>query len=243
MVVPAQVRRRIPQWRSKYGRIWLYETGDHSFVFRSPTYREVLTYRECVTTGTEEGDNSPPSFVVVDAEDHLVASTLLWASTDPLEDPDFKAYDFWCLLSAIVRSAGFSQNEFRRRYDVEKSKAATRDDLTVIILICRAFPSVSPDDVTSWPLDKILRHLTIAEEILGFDLYTGPRRAEGAQQPNTVTFESGPKSVAQQRREQKARRHRDVPVVPAPDPRTIPDQGRVDVDKENQQLSAFMNGP
>lgn len=228
-------KKAISEWKMAYGKIYRCRIDDDLIYFRAPTYNEYSTYRESVRV---EGDERPP-FSLPQAEEALVSSVVLnkqeeWV--DSLSIPQMSA-----MISAIEKIADFRTSMFEPKYAKHREDKMEIEPLyPIIVLIVRAFPGITPDDVKNWNSEKLLRHLVMAEDILGWDLKTGPRTGkEAPEQEDSHVYERyNPQRVTTPAMSMEmAENH---PPVPPADPMN---SGSINVEAEAAEMHKFLSEP
>ncbi len=136
--------------------LYMYAIGGLDFIFRPLTYSEFdsITQLEQHIDSIEvnEAINSiAVLYSEIDMED--------WLDRCSVTAPDN-------LAEAILRASGFdSQETFLEKLDKAREASGEVNSL-LIIVICKAFPSMTPADISSMTLEDQLMHFALAEEIV-----------------------------------------------------------------------------
>lgn len=145
-------------WKRTYGSIYYIKIGESYYVFRTLTRGEHSTLMK---VGEE---------LECDTGDLIVRTCLLYPVTDISELDKLLAGEFDYLLRSIVSMSGFSQME-RVEKDIEEAREsiATLEN-QIIILVCKAFPHLTIQDVDRFTYDELIKYLAVSEAILDMKL-------------------------------------------------------------------------
>lgn len=239
-MIPTEVLSRVPAWQEEYGEVLKGKVGNnHSILFRRPRYGEYKRFLEAIKKQEMVG----PSPVSLAAQDYLLEKCILWTDIE-----DFDALGNTTvenIVRYIANSAYFHQQGFMKVYEGWHQFVRNDADTRVILLICRAFPSITPLEVDSWDVNTLMRHVAMAEEILRFDLFGGPRYQEQPEPEEEFdaaeAMVMGSRQSASFQRTAPKRRAQSAEVRPTPS-RTIDEGfdplkgGTIDIEAENRAL-------
>lgn len=231
LIIPSEVQRMIPRLKQKYGKVFGVEVDGLFYAFRGLTYQEFVVIRPLIADG---GQTLHPFFV--DLESFILESTILFPY--PYQaNPNALAGSAHRLVRAIVKASGFSQASFEESFAKYQELVNTDSDYYTVLTICKAFTSLTPDIVRSWPHEKLVEYFAMALALL-----TPSQPQNNQAQPSVNPIE--PRSVKAQRvaKQNPAPSNVGYGVVSTP---TVPamKSGFIDIEKENASLRQFIGEP
>jgi hypothetical protein len=148
----------IMEWKSKYSNIYYQKIGGHEYIFR------ILTKSEYLTLYFLQFHVSSQS------EDVLLDKCVLYPSEDSAYYDDLPAGEVAGLVARILSLSGFSNLDSIKE-DLDKARENIKLlDNQMILIICKAFPHITPSDIDSFDYPTIIHHVSLAEELLGTKL-------------------------------------------------------------------------
>lgn len=161
----------ILDWKERYSNIYYYRVGQHFFIFRLMTKGEYIALYLM------------QFHMKVEAEDLLLKRCVLYPESPMDECP---AGMIASLIDNILKLSGFSEIE-----NIKKDIESTRNtiallDNQIILLICKAFPHLKPSDIDKFDYPTILRHIVLAEEVVGTKLEINKNTSSSSK---TIDFE------------------------------------------------------
>jgi hypothetical protein len=179
--LPAIVWENLPVWRKQWPEIWYVRLRGELYVFRSPTRGDAIQH-----------DMTWMSSPVM-AADSLVNECLLYPSE---LSNDMSMTDVNGLAEAIWKAAGFRDPTSLYDKVVEYQELIQTDpNQANVIIIVKAFPRLTPDEINEMQPDQLAYHIALARAILGLeDLKPRPevakkRAQELRKQPRKATFD------------------------------------------------------
>jgi len=148
----------ILEWKRKYANIYYIKFGNNEYVFR------LLTKGEYVALYFVQFHMSN------EAEDILLDRCLLYPIISRAERDASLAGDIATLVEKILYLSGFSNLEnIKDDLDKEREKIQILDN-QIVLIICKAFPHITPSDIDSFDYPTILHYVSLAEELIGTKL-------------------------------------------------------------------------
>jgi len=145
-------------WKDRYGDVFYAEFGKNRYIFRILLRSEYLKIRDLQEHG------------LTDISDILLKMCLLYPKYDKEELDDRLAGEIDCVVRHIIELSGFSKTDgMLGDLEVERKKIESLDN-QILLLICKAFPHLTPKDLDKMNYNSILRYLTLAEAILDVKL-------------------------------------------------------------------------
>jgi hypothetical protein len=148
----------ILSWKSKYGDIYFLEIEGKEYIFRTLTRgecRDIFSIQEKVGS---------------DSTDIILEKCLLYPVYDSMRFDDMLAGSVEYLLKTIIDLSGFSKTE-RFLSDLEKERNKIDAlDTQIVLLICKAFPHLKPEDINNFNYQQLLQYIALAESILEIKL-------------------------------------------------------------------------
>lgn len=158
--LPKEAREKVPDWKCTHGRIYATRIDGVWYVFRRLTYREYMV----VLPNLADGGLKVLHPLSVELVDYITNRTLLYPNeidySNQLAGLQHK------LAVSIVHKSSYNASEFERVFTQFKDLCIKDADYKSILVICRVFPSLTPDTIRSWSLEKIVEHLAMAQTIL-----------------------------------------------------------------------------
>jgi hypothetical protein len=165
----SDIADQILSWKHKYEDIYIVKIIKNIYIFRLLTRGE---YFDIVSLQ----DN-----LSYDTENFILNNCLLYPSgIDNINNR--LAGDIDYIIQNIVRLSGFSKkSEIIKDLDEYRNKIGVLDN-QITVLICKAFPQITPEDINKFNYNKLLKYITIAEAILDTKIIIEENQ-------NTIDFE------------------------------------------------------
>jgi hypothetical protein len=149
---------KLLSWKQQFGSVYSISVSGDVYVYRALTKAEhsfLMDFQE------------RPGF---DLEEAMISRCLLV--------PDYNREAFEAKPAGVVthiaqcigKSSGFSETD-KVEKDIEEQRVlANRLDTQIIVLICKAFPHLTLEDIDNFTYDQMIRYLGISESVLGVKL-------------------------------------------------------------------------
>jgi hypothetical protein len=165
---------QVLSWKKKYENIYYLKILSNIYIYRALSREE---YNILLNSTKLFGG---------DISDLLLNQCLLYHGFDESIFDNKSAGEVEVLSGHIMRCSGFSETEAFFD-DIKKHRESLNNlESQIIILICKAFPQLTPSDINKLTYDQILRYLTISESIL--DVKLDIEKTE-QQKTGTINFE------------------------------------------------------
>jgi len=163
---------KILLWKKEYGDVFYLKVGNDKYIYRALTRQE---YFNIYTLN---------KYSAVRVEDILLFTCLLYPEYDEhMFDNKFSG-EIEYLVRCIVDSSGFSNTDgILKDIQKEREKVDLLDN-QILLLICKAFPHLTPKDIDNMNYNMLLKYLTLAEAILDVKL-----KVEKPVDKNKIDFE------------------------------------------------------
>jgi len=172
------IKKDILSWKRKYGNIYYIEIGNNIYVYRTLTrgeYFDVLSLQ---------------STIYSDISDIVLELCLLYPKYDKVRFDSILAGEIDSLVKKIIGLSGFSNGELLLKdIDVARNKVGILDN-QIVLLICKAFPQLTPKDINNLNYHDLINYLTLAEAILDTQL-----KIEKPNDQNKIDFEQENKTI------------------------------------------------
>ena len=163
---------KIFSWRDEYGDVFCIEIGKNRYIFRALLRDEYLKIRDLQDHG------------FTDISDILLRMCLLYPEYDKQKLDNRLAGEIDYIVKYIIKLSGFSKTDgILEDIEEERRKIESLDN-QILLLICKAFPHLTPKDLDKMNYNSILRYLALAEAILDVKL-----SIDKPQNQNTIDFE------------------------------------------------------
>ena len=172
------IKKDILSWKRKYGNIYYIKIGSNIYVYRTLTrgeYFDVLSLQ---------------STIYSDISDIVLELCLLYPKYDKVRFDSILAGEIDSLVKKIIGLSGFSNGELLLKdIDVARNKVGILDN-QIVLLICKAFPQLTPKDINNLNYHDLINYLTLAEAILDTQL-----KIEKPNDQNKIDFEQENKTI------------------------------------------------
>jgi hypothetical protein len=149
---------RLFSWKREYGNVYFVRVGKEAYVYRA------LSRSDHALLIRAQG------YLKFDLEDAVLKECLLEPRFNKDEFDNKLAGEVEDLVKKISESSGFSEME-RVEKDLENNRSSLGSlENQIVILICKAFPHLTLEDIDNFTYDELVRHLVIAEAILDVKL-------------------------------------------------------------------------
>lgn len=159
-------------WKDRYGDVFYVEIGKNKYIFRILLRGEYLKIRDLQDHG------------LMDISDVLLGMCLLYPKYDKREFDNRLAGEIDYVVRNIIELSGFSKTDGMLEDIEEERRKIESLDNQILLLICKAFPHLTPQDLDKMNYNSILRYLTLAEAILDVKL-----SIDKSQNQNKIDFE------------------------------------------------------
>ena len=149
------VSDKILEWKEKYRNIYYQKIGTHEYIFRLLSKNEYLAlYFMQVHISSL-------------AEDVLLEKCVLYPKISRWELDHLLAGEVSTLIENILFTSGFSNFEnIKKDIDKERERIKLLDN-QIVVIICKAFPHITPSDIDNFDYPTIIHYISLAEELLG----------------------------------------------------------------------------
>ena len=145
---------KILEWKEKYKNIYYYKVGNQEYIFRLLSKNEFLAMYFM------------QFHISVEAEDLLLEKCVLYPELKKLEWDDLMAGEVALVITQILALSGFSNLENIKK-DLDKERDSVRLlDNQIVIIICKAFPHITPSEIDNFDYPTILHYVALAEALL-----------------------------------------------------------------------------
>lgn len=163
----------ILEWKRKYSNIYYLKVGKQEYVFRLLTKGEYLALYFVQFHISSE------------AEDILLDKCILYPVISREQRESLLAGEVMTLVDKILSLSGFSNiDNIKVDLDREREKIQLLDN-QIVLIICKAFPHITPSDIDNFDYPTTLHYISLAEELLGTKLEISKVDTK----PNTINFE------------------------------------------------------
>ena len=147
----------ILSWKRKYGDIFYIKIKDNVYIFRTLTKGEYFSILDVQGNISKDINNILLKECILYPKNYCNFNLLLAGEVE-------------YLISKIVELSGFSNGD-KLVKDIEKERNNIgKLDNQIVLIICRAFPQLTPKDLNNLNYYTMLNYLALAEEILGVKL-------------------------------------------------------------------------
>lgn len=165
---------QILSWKKQYDNIYYLKTRSSIYIFRALSRGEY----DILLKSSE--------IIQRDIGDLLLEWCLLYPGFDEKIFDDKLAGEVDILTGHIMRKSGFAEIDLFFE-DIKKHRESLNNlENQIIILICKAFPHLTPSDISNLTYEQILRYLVISESILDVKLDI---EKQEPQKTGTINFE------------------------------------------------------
>jgi hypothetical protein len=148
----------ILEWKQKYKSVFYQVIAGHEFIYRLLTKGEYLALYFIQFHISEK------------AEDMLLEKCLLYPRLEKEQFDNMSAGIVATLVEKILSMSGFSDLE-KIKDDLEKERNNLQLlDNQIVLMICKAFPHITPSDIDNFDYPTIIHYVTLAEAILNTKL-------------------------------------------------------------------------
>jgi hypothetical protein len=142
----------------KYHNIYYQKVGNREYIFRLLTKGEYLSLYFIQFHINNE------------AEDILLEKCVLYPGLKQNSLDSFPAGEAGTLIDKILSLSGFTNlDNIKEDLDKERENIKLLDN-QIVLIICKAFPHITPSDIDNFDYPTILHYVTLAEELLGTKL-------------------------------------------------------------------------
>lgn len=154
----SRISSQILNWKTKYGPIFYIKLNKSEYVFK------ILTKGEYTTIlGLQE-------HLKIDTGEIILKECLLYPKFNKRTFDQKLAGEVESLLECIGRASGFSETE-KVLSDLEAVRGSIGSlENQIIILICKAFPHLTLQDINNFTYEEIMRYVAISEVVLDVKL-------------------------------------------------------------------------
>lgn len=187
---------RVLEWKKRYGTIYYLKISERFYVFRTLSISEHATLLGF------------SAIVDADLSDELLKLCLLYPEYDEEKLDCELAGTVDSIILAIKRGSGFSEKDDIIE-DIGKSRGLM-DTLEnqISILICKAFPHLTLEDIDKLTYAEIIRYIALSEAILDVKLNI---EKPDSTKDGTVDFDMENKSLNEPPPFRKKNKHRGAP--------------------------------
>jgi len=154
----SRISSQILTWKTKHGPIFYIKLNKSEYVFK------ILTKGEYETIlGLQE-------HLKIDTGEIILKECLLYPKYNKRTFDKKLAGEVESLLECIGRTSGFSETE-KVLSDLETFRESIGSlENQIIILICKAFPHLTLQDINNFTYEEIMRYIAISEVVLDVKL-------------------------------------------------------------------------
>lgn len=165
--------------KSRWPNIYSVKMGKSYFIFRLLSRKEfgVVIDLQNYKTGSEE--------------DYIFETCVLYPKISSEDLNNMLAGIVPEIVKVIVKMSGFSSSD-SLVFCIEASRTMmTLADNQMTVVICKAFPHLTPEDVNNFDIQKLTYYLALAEQILGvtLEIPNSKTKAKHRSTPGCFDFE------------------------------------------------------
>jgi len=161
----ALIDRYILSWKKEYRDIYKTVLNGNIYIFRLLTRGEYIDILGLQDSG-------------YDGQDLILKSCMLYPKFSKKKFDSYLAGEVDYLAGKILQLSGFSNSDSILN-DIEKERQKVDIlDNQIIVLICKAFPHLTPYDIDKLNYKQLLRYLVMAESILDTKLIIEKQKPE-----------------------------------------------------------------
>lgn len=192
--IPVSIRMRSLELVDRYpnSTLYYYRLGGLDTIFKLPSRRDLMFFFASVS----------PSWLhlplmydeeAVEAQSRFLEATVLYPTIETIDS--CLIAESMILTKSIVETSGFL-DESQVLQDLKDYRRAINQSYenAFIVSICAAFPSISPEEIDTWDLPRMLRHVVLAEAILGRPVFGGPPEAPAITEMGPTRKSATPRS-------------------------------------------------
>lgn len=146
------------EWKSKYRNVYYFKVGNNEYILRLLSKSEYLALYFV------------QAHVSSEAEDLLLTKCVLFPELSRKDINEMYAGEAAVLIEKILKLSGFSTIETIGNDLAKEREKIQLLDNQIILIICKAFPHLTPFDIDRLDYPTILNHIALAEELLGTKL-------------------------------------------------------------------------
>lgn len=152
------IASKVIEWKSKYRNVYYLNVRGKEYIFR------LLTKGEYISIYFLQ------SHLGAHSEDVILLKCILFPDITVEKMDNLNAGEIDSILGNILKLSGFSNFEnIKQDLDTERGKVGILDS-QIVVLICKAFPRITPSDIEQFDYPTILYHVALAEELLSTKL-------------------------------------------------------------------------
>lgn len=180
--LPAEV---ILDLKSKWPNIYSVKIGEDYFIFRLLSRKEfgVAIDLQSYKTGSEE--------------DYILETCVLYPILSKKDMDSKLAGTILDLAKTIVEMSGFSSpDSLLNNIEINRTSMSLADN-QMIVVICKAFPHLTPEDINNFDIQKITYYLALSEQILGvtLEIPNSKTKVKHKSTPGFIDFEQDNKEM------------------------------------------------
>lgn len=150
--------QNVLSWKKKYGSIYYVKIGEREYVFRVLSRGEYLSLLAIQDK------------FKIDIGDIILKECLIFPKFNKSSFDKRKAGEIDGLITCINDRSGFSKSD-QILQDLEDSRVKIGTlDSQIMVLICKAFPHLTLQDINNLSYEDMMQYLSISEEILDVKL-------------------------------------------------------------------------
>lgn len=130
-------------------------------------------------------------------EDYIYETCVLYSNIFKKDIDTTPAGTIPELVKIIIEMSGFSSSDYLMKYIEMNRSVMDLADSQMTIVICKAFPHLTPEDINNFDIQKITYYLALAEQILGVTLEIPNTKNKVKHKPNLgfIDFEQENKDI------------------------------------------------
>ena len=146
----------ILSWKEKYRNIYYLKIRGNEYIFRLLTRNEFSAL--CFSQDHFSGS----------AEDTLLRKCVLYPQMNIWDD--MLAGEVECVFRSVLKASGFGDMEDVKKHLDKEREAIKLLDNQFVVVICKAFPHITPSEIENFDYPTIIHYVALAEEIIGTKL-------------------------------------------------------------------------
>ena len=164
--VPSSIRKMAHNIKKKHSNIYYISIGNSDYIVRP------------LTKGEFNVISDVQKYDINLSEDMVLETCILYPKINRRYIDNMLAGEVASLLIIIANLSGFTSSQELERIIKEERSNMDLVENQIIMIICKAFPHIKPEDIDNFDAQKLCHYLALSERILEVSLEFKPNEID-----------------------------------------------------------------
>ena len=181
--LPDKIKRKVQTLKDKWSTLYGLNIDKDYFIFKPLSRKEFNIVVELQNITASE------------AEDFIFKTCILYPNISEKDIDNMLAGTISEISRIVIEVSGFSSVEALTQTLTEYREEMELVDNQITAILCKAFSTLTPEDIDNFNFNKTMHYLALAEQMLGVTLELPKKQKTKTQESGPINFETDNKEL------------------------------------------------